>query len=119
MLIQLRQSEIEAALRDYIVNQGISLIGRTVEISFTSGRKDNGILADLDILEAGPTAGYRPLAAIAATPYVVSKAEEPQGVEEEAVVIPFTPVKEAEVVEEDTPLEPVEAPVKASASLFG
>ena len=49
MLIQLRQSEIEVALREYIVNQGISLIGRRVDISFTSGRKDNGISADLDI----------------------------------------------------------------------
>ena len=49
MLIQLRQSEIEVALREYIVHQGISLIGRRVDISFTSGRKDNGISADLDI----------------------------------------------------------------------
>ena len=49
MLIQLRQSEIEVALREYIVNQGINLTGRRVDISFTSGRKDNGISADLDI----------------------------------------------------------------------
>ena len=49
MLIQLRQSEIEAALREYVVNQGINLTGRRVDISFTSGRKDNGISADLDI----------------------------------------------------------------------
>ena len=49
MLIQLRQSEIEVALCEYIVNQGINLIGRRVDISFTSGRKDNGISADLDI----------------------------------------------------------------------
>ena len=51
MLIQLRQSEIEAALREYVVNQGINLTGRRVDISFTSGRKDNGISADLDIVE--------------------------------------------------------------------
>lgn len=51
MLIQLRQSEIEAALKGYIQNQGINLYGKTVEISFTSGRKDNGISADLDIVE--------------------------------------------------------------------
>ena len=49
MLIQLRQSEIEVALREYIVNQGINLTGRRVDISFTSGRKDNGVSADLDI----------------------------------------------------------------------
>ena len=51
MLIQLRQSEIEVALREYIVNQGINLTGRQVDISFTSGRKDNGISADLDIVD--------------------------------------------------------------------
>ena len=55
MLIQLRQSEIEAALREYIVNQGINLTGRQVDISFTSGRKDNGISADLDIVETQQT----------------------------------------------------------------
>ena len=55
MLIQLRQSEIEAALREYVVNQGINLTGRRVDISFTSGRKDNGISADLDIVEIQQT----------------------------------------------------------------
>ena len=49
MLIQLRQSEIEHALTRYIQDQGISLRGKTIEISFTSGRKDNGVSADLDI----------------------------------------------------------------------
>ena len=52
MLIQLRQSEIEQALKRYIQDQGISLYGKTIEISFTSGRKDNGVSADLDINEA-------------------------------------------------------------------
>lgn len=51
MLIQLRQTEIEQALKRYIQNQGISLRGKTIEISFTSGRKDNGVSADLDINE--------------------------------------------------------------------
>ena len=55
MLIQLRQSEIEVALREYIVNQGINLTDRQVDISFTSGRKDNGISADLDIVESQQT----------------------------------------------------------------
>lgn len=49
MQIQLKQSEIEEALKDYIVKQGLSLKGRTVAIDFTSGRKDNGITADIDI----------------------------------------------------------------------
>ena len=49
MLIQLRQSEIEAALKMYVISQGFSLNNKSVDISFTSGRKDNGISADLDI----------------------------------------------------------------------
>lgn len=55
MLIQLRQSEIEHALKRYIQDQGISLRGKTIEISFTSGRKDNGVSADLDINEVEET----------------------------------------------------------------
>ena len=51
MLIQLRQSEIEAALKMYVISQGFSLNNKSVDISFTSGRKDNGISADLDIVE--------------------------------------------------------------------
>ena len=53
MLIQLKQSEITAALRDYIVAQGINLNGKTVEISFTAGRKESGIYADISIENAG------------------------------------------------------------------
>jgi hypothetical protein len=49
MQIQLKQAEIESALRDYVTKQGINLQWRTVEIEFTSGRKDNGITADLRI----------------------------------------------------------------------
>ena len=53
MLIQLKQSEITTALRDYIVAQGINLNGKTVEISFTAGRKESGIYADISIENAG------------------------------------------------------------------
>lgn len=51
MQIQLRQSEIIAALKQYIVMQGISLAGKTVEIGFTAGRKETGISADINIDE--------------------------------------------------------------------
>lgn len=54
MLIQLKESEIKVALQDYIVAQGINLAGKTVDISFTAGRKESGISADLDILDATP-----------------------------------------------------------------
>lgn len=51
MQIQLKQTEIIAALKQYISGQGISLAGKTVSISFTAGRKESGIIADLSIEE--------------------------------------------------------------------
>ena len=49
MKIHIKQPEIESALRDYISKLGINLQGRAVEVSFTSGRKNNGLSADIDI----------------------------------------------------------------------
>lgn len=50
MQIQLNQTEIFTALKDYVIKQGISLQGRTVEIVITSGRRDNnGASADMCI----------------------------------------------------------------------
>ena len=51
MLIQLRQSEIEEALKMYVTSQGFSLKGKAVEIAFTASRGNNGITADLDITD--------------------------------------------------------------------
>lgn len=53
MLIQLRQSEIEEALKMYVTSQGFSLAGKQVDIAFTASRGNNGITADLDITDAG------------------------------------------------------------------
>lgn len=49
MQIQLKQTEIIAALKQYISAQGINLVGKEVSISFTAGRKEAGIIADLSI----------------------------------------------------------------------
>ena len=113
MLIQLRQSEIEAALREYIVNQGINLTNRQVDISFTSGRKDNGISADLDIVETQQT-----LKAVPAGP--IKRGFEPAEVAKDPC-----PLKDPEEATDKTdfpqdteePVAPVEA--KAATSLFG
>ena len=51
MQIQLKQREIEAALKMYISSQGINLTGKIVTIDFTAGRKDSGLSADLTIEE--------------------------------------------------------------------
>lgn len=52
MQINLKQKEITEALKMFISHQGINLTGKTVAIEFTSGRKDNGLSAELIIEDA-------------------------------------------------------------------
>jgi hypothetical protein len=49
MQISLKQRDIELALKMYLSSQGIALAGRTFEIEFTAGRKDNGLSVQIDI----------------------------------------------------------------------
>jgi MarR-like DNA-binding transcriptional regulator SgrR of sgrS sRNA len=49
MQIQLKQAEITEALKQYVAKQGINLTGKSVDITFTNGRKDNGLSADIII----------------------------------------------------------------------
>lgn len=53
MQIQLRQSEIEEALKQYVAKIGINLQGKTVEIAFTAGRKEAGMSADISVEDPG------------------------------------------------------------------
>lgn len=61
MNIQLKQAEIIAALRGYIAQQGINLTGKTVDITFTAGRKEGGLTADLIIEDQQPSMGNLPI----------------------------------------------------------
>lgn len=49
MDINLKQPEIETAIRSYLTKLGIDLDGKTVGIDFTSGRKNNGLTAAVTI----------------------------------------------------------------------
>lgn len=51
MQINLNQSEIEQALKNYISDKGISLYGRIVTLAFTAGRKAAGLSAEVNIDE--------------------------------------------------------------------
>ena len=51
MQIQLKQTEIIAAISGYIAAQGISLVNKRVDIAFTAGRKESGLTADVTIEE--------------------------------------------------------------------
>ena len=52
MQINLKQFEIETALKMYISQQGISLASKTVGMVFTAGRKDGGLLVEITIEDA-------------------------------------------------------------------
>lgn len=52
MQIIIKQSEIEVAVKNYIAGLGINLAGKDVEVSFTAGRKEDGLSASLDIVDA-------------------------------------------------------------------
>lgn len=49
MKIALNQNEVVAAIRGYVAAQGIDMAGKQLDVTFTSGRKGNGLTADLDI----------------------------------------------------------------------
>jgi len=51
MQIQLKQTEIITALKQFITSQGIDLTGKDVSVTFTAGRKESGISAEMDIEE--------------------------------------------------------------------
>lgn len=53
MQIQLKQTEILIALKDYITKKGIDLVGKSVDIAFTASRKDAGLTADMSIEDMG------------------------------------------------------------------
>lgn len=49
MQIILKQRDIEAAVKDFVVAQGISIAHKSIEINFTAGRKETGISVEIDI----------------------------------------------------------------------
>jgi hypothetical protein len=109
MQIQLKQTEIIAALKQYIVGQGISLNGKSVDISFTAGRKEAGITADISIEDANAIPGFEDSQEEAAKPVltVVPTPPETKAAEPEAPA-----VEEPPFVADDVPV------AKTPTSLF-
>jgi hypothetical protein len=105
MKIQLRQLDIEAAIKLYITAQGINLQGKTVTMDFTAGRKQTGLIADVDIQG---TVVHAPVAVVEAEPeYTAAEVAE---VEAELPVLDAEP---SEASEEE------EVTVRSTSSLFG
>ena len=108
MQIQLKQTEIIAALKQYISGQGINLVGKEVTISFTAGRKEAGVTADLVIDDAGIPGFDVPVAEEPAKPVLA--------------VVPATSidkaVEETTSAVEDPPFVADAAVAKTPTSLF-
>ena len=121
MLIKLKQSEIEEALRDFIVKQGFNLDRKTVDISFTAGRGDSGMTADLDIHDAAAVMGCAGAAQCSPVYETQASTSGSVGGVEEATPAPQLHVVETSPAAEDVLPDPQEeeAPVVQKASLFG
>jgi len=124
MQIQLKQSEIITAIKQFVARQGISLVGKTVDVSFTAGRKETGISADIsiedqDLPDLGPEEGVIHLALVkniapaeaisTAVEGVPEREEDPAAAQDQAEVA--QPQPESAVAE-------TEAPARTAKSLF-
>ena len=49
MKIQLTQTNIVEGIKMYLQSQGIKMQGRDIQVLFTAGRKQSGLIADVDI----------------------------------------------------------------------
>ena len=100
----------------YIAQQGILLAGKTVDIAFTSGRKDNGLSADISIEDTVATSDASeavvPVEAVVVAIKPVLVAFKP-GVTEN---MPAAETPKVEVADEPVPFSGLLAPAK---SLFG
>lgn len=116
MQINLKQTEIIAALKQYIAGQGISLQGKSAEMVFTAGRKEAGIsveiyIEDMSLPDFGlPEEGYTPKPTLIADPVVTSTASI-------ATEETDAPVIEAQT-EEDEQAEVAPAPAAPVSRLF-
>ena len=113
MQINLKQPEIEVALKNYIAEQGISLYGKAVGVTFTAGRKESGISVEITIEDLD-------------IPGFGEEEETTQAPIQEAKVVTPAPAIEAEIVEAtaeavtvEVVTETQEDGVTKSPSLFG
>ena len=114
MQIQLKQLEIEKALKAYITGLGIDLAGKTVTIAFTSGRKDNGLSADIEFEDAGNIPGYTDAPPVRVVP---TPSQQPQAQAFKPVAVPTNVPNTPEVPTEPEAQEAPPAP-SAKVSLF-
>lgn len=119
MQINLKQREIEAALRMYVSHQGINLNGKEVAITFTAGRKEGGLTADVSIeditipgftdAEVGEQTGTANVVQLAAATIAAAASTPAVNAEKPAVQTTAPEATEAKApaaAKEDPPFEP-------------
>lgn len=89
MQVQLKQSEIEAALKGYIAQQGINLTNKSITCTFTAGRKDSGISVELEIEDQPitPNAVTSKAVFVPTSPIIAHQAETSVLADDEAPVV--------------------------------
>ena len=107
MQINLKQNEIVAALKQYIAQKGIHLQDKDVSITFTAGRKESGISAEM-VIEETDIPGF-------SDGTVAEEPTKPVGLSVVVKPIPVEPMVSS--VPESPASEEVTVPVKPS-SLF-
>lgn len=95
MQIQLKQSEIITAIKQYVVNQGINLSGKTVDIAFSATRGAAGIIADVSIEDQAIPGFSDAVADDAAKPALTVVAATPAAAEPEQAAPAEAPEAEA------------------------
>lgn len=117
MIINLKQNEIIIALKQYISQQGINLTNKEIQVSFTAGRKDSGISAELTIEEGvgGDIPGFtEPEYEAPVLSIVLNEPLDAEVRTNTPVLDTFVPLKESEPVVTSESSEPVK-----TTSLFG
>lgn len=121
MEIHVKQNEIEAALRQYLTNQGTNLTGRSVFIVFTSGRNPAGLTAAIDIgdvTEQAPVARSSGEVCATAAPVAAQVVPEHLEVPELVADDAHAPLVELEVPAREPEAQAEEAQPETPVSLF-
>lgn len=77
MKLQLKQTEIEAAIAAYISKQGIQTENRTITCDFTMGRKNSGLVVEvsIELAQLAPVTSTVPVQPILPTAQAVTEVE--------------------------------------------
>lgn len=114
MKIQLSQTNIVEGIKMYLQSQGIKMQGRDIQVLFTAGRKQSGLIADVDIednSDIGSPITDVPYKGDESIPY-------PEDTKPQSWQVDY-PAETTPAVEEVIKEEEVETAQTEKASLFG